>query len=166
MNRQLAGSISGFAATFPMTAVMVALKKTLPPEHQQPLPPRQITENAAQQAGVDQHLDEADDTTAAAVAHFAYGALAGIGYVPMAGKSGLPPVAEGTLYGLAVWSGSYLGVLPATGLHKSAVKEPATRNAVMIAAHVVWGGALGLMFNVLAGRNKNATAPESYGVFE
>ncbi|MEJ7606229.1 MAG: DUF6789 family protein [Bryobacteraceae bacterium] len=68
----------------------------------------------------------------------------------IAGKSGLPPAAEGALYGLAVWGGSYLGVMPATGLYKSATEEPAARNALMIAAHLVWGAALGVIFNKLA----------------
>jgi uncharacterized membrane protein YagU involved in acid resistance len=155
MNRQVAGAISGFAATAPMTAVMVALHRTLPHQDQDPLPPRQITETVAAEAGVEEKLDEDSRRAATLAAHFGYGAAAGLGYAQMAGKSGLPSAAEGLLYGLAVWGGSYLGLMPATGLYRSAVDEPATRNALMIAAHVVWGAALGLTFQALT-RNRNA----------
>jgi hypothetical protein len=44
-----------------------------------------------------------------------------------------------------VWAGSYLGLLPMTGLLHSATRERAERNALMIAAHVVWGGVLGAL---------------------
>ena len=47
MDRELAGTIAGFVATAPMTVAMMALHKALPPEDQDPLPPRQIVENAA-----------------------------------------------------------------------------------------------------------------------
>jgi uncharacterized membrane protein YagU involved in acid resistance len=153
MNRQLAGVISGFTATIPMTAAMVALHKALPPEHQAPLPPRQITENAAAAAGVNDELDEEERRGASLAAHFGFGTAAGIGFAPLAGKSGLPPAAEGALYGLAVWGGNYLGLLPAAGLYRSAVEEPATRNALMITAHIIWGTALGLVFHALAGED-------------
>ena len=130
---------------------MIALHKALPGADREPLPPRQITENAAVEAGVHHKLDADDRTAATAVAHFGYGATVGAGYVPMAGKSGLHPAAEGALYGLAVWGGSYLGLMPASGLYKSATDEPAARNAMMIAAHLVWGAALGVVFHALAG---------------
>jgi putative membrane protein len=153
MHRQLAGTISGFAATLPMTAVMVALHKALPGADREPLPPRQITENAAVEAGVNHKLNEDDRTATTAVAHFGYGATVGAGYAAMAGKSGLHPAAEGALYGLAVWGGSYLGLMPATGLYKSATDEPAVRNAMMITAHIVWGAALGVVFHSLVSRD-------------
>jgi uncharacterized membrane protein YagU involved in acid resistance len=149
MNRQLAGSISGFAATFPMTAAMMALHRVLPAHHRDPLPPRQITDNAAARAGVSGDLNDEQRTAATLAVHFGYGAAVGAGYAPLAGKSGLAPVAEGSLYGLAVWGGSYLGLLPATGLYRSAIDEPATRNALLITSHLIWGGALGLIFHAL-----------------
>jgi uncharacterized membrane protein YagU involved in acid resistance len=149
MNRQLAGPISGLAATFPMTAVMVAVNNALPAHDQEPLPPRQITENAAAQAGLNHTLDDGDRTAATLAAHFGYGTVVGAGYAAVAGRSGMHPAAEGALYGLAVWGGSYLGLMPATRLYKSAVDEPATRNAMMIAAHLVWGTALGWIFHAL-----------------
>jgi len=54
-------------------------------------------------------------------------------------------VAKGVGFGLLVWAGSYLGLLPAVGLHRPATRESARRNGMMIASHVVWGAVLGAM---------------------
>jgi hypothetical protein len=139
-----------------MAAVMAGLRRLLPAHQQESLPPRQITENAAARAGVDESLREPERKTATAVAHLGYGAVVGAGFAAFAGKSGLPPPAEGMLYGLAVWGGSYLGLMPATGLYRSAAEEPAERNAMMITSHIVWGGALGILFDVLTRDHKDA----------
>jgi putative membrane protein len=61
----------------------------------------------------------------------------------------LPKVAEGVLFGLAVWGGSYLGLLPGTGLYRSAKDEAPERNALMIAAHIIWGASLGVLVDNL-----------------
>jgi uncharacterized membrane protein YagU involved in acid resistance len=150
MNTQIAASIGGFVATAPMTAVMTVIHGMLPPHQQDSAPPRQITENAAAQTGADKTLDEPGMQTATLVAHFGYGAVAGIAYAPVAGKTGMHPVLEGAMYGLTVWGASYLGLLPATGLYKSAKEEWGGRNAMMIAAHVVWGGVLGAVTHALS----------------
>jgi len=42
-----------------------------------------------------------------------------------------------------VWGGSYLGLLPSLGILRPATDHPAQRNALMIAAHLVWGATLG-----------------------
>ena len=97
-------------------------------------------------------MHEHEKTAATLAAHFGYGAAAGAAYIPFAGKSGLAPAAEGALFGLAVWGGSYLGVMPATGLYSSAKDEPAARNALMIAAHLVWGASLGVIYDALRKR--------------
>lgn len=129
---------------------MVAMHKTLPAHEQEPLPPRQIVENAASQAGVDLGPDEEGRKAATLAAHFGYGASVGAMYGPFAGITGLPRVAEGMLFGLAVWGGSYLGLLPGAGLYRSATDESSERNALMIAAHLVWGGTLGALVEKLA----------------
>jgi hypothetical protein len=48
-------------------------------------------------------------------------------------------------YGLAVWSASYLGWLPAVGLYRSALDDSPRRNLLMLSAHVVWGACLGAL---------------------
>jgi putative membrane protein len=133
-----------------MTVAMVGLHRVLPPEHQEPLPPEQITENAAAKAGVDLRSDEETQKAATLAAHFGYGATVGALYAPFAGSTGLPRPVEGMLYGLAVWGGSYFGVIPGAGLYKSAEDEAPERNAVMIAAHLIWGASLGVLVDVLS----------------
>jgi uncharacterized membrane protein YagU involved in acid resistance len=155
MDSRIAASVAGAAATAPMTAVMMALHQILPGEPSQPLPPRIIAENVADATGADHVMDnmhESHKQATTLAAHFGYGAAAGAAYIPFAGKSGLPPAAEGALFGLAVWGGSYLGLMPATGLYKSAADDAPSRNTLMIAAHLVWGASLGVIYNTLRKR--------------
>jgi uncharacterized membrane protein YagU involved in acid resistance len=145
MNRILAGLLSGFAATVPMTAAMVAMHRLLPWRERYPLPPRRVTMNVADAAQVKHRMDEPQRTAVTLVAHFGYGAAMGGVYAAVEGKVPGPPVAKGIGWGLVVWSASYLGLLPALRLHEPATREPAVRNALMILAHVVWGASLGAM---------------------
>jgi putative membrane protein len=129
-----------------MTIFMVAAYRRLPRRERYPLPPRRVTMNVAEAAGVEAVTEEPNAQTPVTLAgHLAYGAAAGAAYGALAGRTEAPPVAEGVGFGLLVWAGSYLGWLPALGLHPSATQEPARRNALMIAAHVVWGATLGFL---------------------
>lgn len=147
MNALLAGSLAGFAATAPMTVVMELMYRRLPIREQYPLPPRQITMEVAEETGLETHLDEGHRQSLTLSAHFAYGAAAGALYAPLSRK--LPPLVGGVGFGLAVWAGSYLGWLPAVGLLLPATEHPPRRTALMIAAHVVWGAATGLLLKRL-----------------
>jgi hypothetical protein len=153
MHRLIAGSLAGMAATVPMSAAMAALHEELPPQERYPLPPREVTQRIAGQAGADEAVDsEGEAEIATWVAHFGYGALTGAMYGGLAGRIPLPGVASGVLWGLVVWSGSYLGWLPAAGIRRSATEQPPRREALMIAAHVVFGSALGLAYAALGGK--------------
>ena len=147
-----AGAAAGLVATAPMTAVMDGIRRVLPWHEQDPIPPRQITARAADAAGVGHVLTEGEKDAAAAAAHFAFGASAGAVYGLLAPHLPVGPVAGGVGYGLAVWAGSYLGWLPATGLYKQPEHEPAGRHASIVLSHVVWGATLGLLHAALAGR--------------
>ena len=162
MNRELAGTLAGFVATAPMTAAMAGLHRALPPQQKDPLPPRQIVENAAATVGVDLGPDEATHENVTLAAHFAYGASVGALYGPIAGITGLPRPVEGMLYGLAVWGGSYLGMLPGVGLYRSATNEAPARNGLMIAAHLVWGASLGLLVGTLSDKRKDDSPSTFY----
>lgn len=143
MNKLLVGAVAGLGATVPMTAAMEIMHRNLPEEEQYPLPPRTITMKAADAVDLKDKMDEEERTTLTLVSHFAYGAAAGALYAPLARKIPLSPMLAGASYGLAVWAGSYLGWLPALGVLKPATKHPVRRTALMIAAHLVWGAALG-----------------------
>jgi putative membrane protein len=76
--------------------------------------------------------------------HFGYGALCGAVYAAI--RAVFPRgVVPGTVFGLMVWTVSYLGLLPATGLFPPATEKPARQNALMIAAHIIWGASLGIL---------------------
>lgn len=146
---EMAGSIAGFLATAPMTLAMSAMHRALPAKDQEPLPMRQVVDNVAASAGVDLGPDEEVHEAVALSAHFGYGAAVGSLYGPLAGSTGLPRVAEGMLFGLVVWGGSYLGLLPGAGLYPSAKDEAPARNALMIGAHLIWGASVAAVLSAL-----------------
>jgi uncharacterized membrane protein YagU involved in acid resistance len=152
MNALLSGPVAGLTATVPMTWVMDALNRRLPPEERYPLPPREITSEVTKQAGVRHQLEEGDHQNLTLAAHFAYGAAAATLYAALAPALPRAPLATGMAYGLAVWAGSYLGLLPALGILRPATEHPPRRTALMIAAHLVWGAANGLIVDRLGRR--------------
>ena len=139
------GALAGGVATAPMTIAMEVLRRRLPEHHQYPLPPREITEHTTDTVGVRHRLDEEQHTRASLAAHFGFGAAAGALYGMVTVPLRPHPVLGGVLFGLLVWSVSYLGWLPALGLHRGAREEPAGRNLLMIAAHLVWGPITGVL---------------------
>ena len=151
MNALAAGSIAGLVATVPMTAVMEGLYRQLPPKEQYPLPPREITQSVTEAAGVEDQLDEEEHVKLALGSHFAYGTACGAAYALTAYKLPIPALVSGAAFGMSVWAGSYLGWLPAMGILKPATEHPPRRNGLMIAAHVVWGLAAGMMVAALDG---------------
>jgi len=153
MNRILLGALAGLAATAPMTLAMKLMHEALPRQEQYPLPPRQVLEGMAEKAGVNEQMDEEEREAATWVSHFAYGTACGALYGALSeGLDSLdvPPALAGVGFGVAVWAGSYLGWLPAAGIISPATEHPPRRNALMIAAHVVWGATAGLTLDMLA----------------
>ena len=145
MRRLAAGAAAGLAATFPMTAAMKLAQGMLPAPQRRPLPPRRITMRALRKAGVRPHadLDEPARRGLTVAAHYGYGTGAGALFGAIAPSSARDAVAAGIGYGLLVWAASYLGLMPALGLHPPATRETPGRTIMMIAAHVVWGAAMG-----------------------
>lgn len=150
MNRVLTGALAGFVATGPMSLAMKLMHEQLPREEQYPLPPRAVTMEMAEGAGVKDSLDESEREAATWASHFAYGTACGAVYGPLARAVDVPPPLTGALFGLAVWAGSYLGWLPAAGILRPATEHPPRRTALMIAAHLVWGVAAGVVVDQLS----------------
>jgi len=73
------------------------------------------------------------------IGHFVYGMFCGVAYHLL--RPWLPkrPHQAGLLFGGAVWSVSYLGLLPALNLYPWPDEDAKPRLAVMIAAHAVYG---------------------------
>lgn len=150
MNSVLAGSVGGLAATLPMTWTMDRLHRRLPERERYPMHPRLVTMQVARKAGVLHELDESEQFGLTLAAHFAYGALVGALYGPLTHPIPGPAVVKGAAYGLAVWAGNYLGLLPALGILSPATDHPPRRTAIMIAAHLVWGMTAGMVTDCLA----------------
>lgn len=135
------GGLAGLLATVVMTAVLFAAK-ALGLLYEEP--PKEITKHAEQAAGAHPHrMSEEAFTASWLVAHTAYGAGCGVVFSVTRRFLPGPPVVRGVAYGLMVWAVSYLGFLPALGLYPSVEEDRDSRVAVMIAAHVVYGAALG-----------------------
>ena len=148
LQRTMAGAASGFVATIPMSAVMLA---GLPffPRSQRRLPPKEITWNLAGKVRMRQALQHPDRPRSHVIAtlnHFGYGTAVGAIYPWAAQKLRAPAVAKGMGFGLLVWAVSYLGWLPAADVRHSSLRDAPTRNIVMIAAHLVWGGSLAWLY--------------------
>jgi uncharacterized membrane protein YagU involved in acid resistance len=146
----LKGAVAGFIATLPMTIVMLALHRQLPPGERYSLPPWQITRRLLRRTGAKKHVqDEEEENTVALVNHFGFGAAAGALYGLATSMFSIPSIWGGLVFGIIVWASSYLGWLPAARLFPPATEESPRRNLLMIAAHLVWGSILALVIRRL-----------------
>lgn len=150
------GALAGLLATVPMTLVMTLLFRRLPARQQYPLPPVLITGALAARAG--KPLAGPALGTATLAAHFGYGAATGALY-PLLVRRDWPAGLAGPGYGLAVWSASYLGWIPALRILPPATRHPPRRNALMWVAHLVWGASLAACLAVPARRRVSGNPP-------
>jgi hypothetical protein len=107
------------------------------------MPPEKITSRALDRLGVHRSREEQD--AVATAAHFAFGAGAGSLFGAARRVVPLPPVLVGLGYGAAIWFVSYRGWVPALGILPPPDRDRAGRPASMLAAHLVYGAALGLL---------------------
>src|SRR5690242_13597729 len=122
--KMIQGAVAGLLATFPMTIFMLMAWKRLPDREKYPLPPRLITRNVVKQVGSPQKLGNRNLTALTLLLHFLYGALTGSVYGTLEQWIPLRRSIKGSLYGVSVWSGSYLGWIPAFGILSPATKHP------------------------------------------
>lgn len=146
------GALSGAVATGPMTGIMLGAHRLLPIWHKGPVPPKKLAMAVASRIGLKQHLSKQEKETASWISHFGYGAVMGGLYGPVSRQIPAPPLVKGIVFGLLVWAGSYLGFIPLADLPDAATDQPWERNAMMIAAHIVWGAVLGLTAAMLPPR--------------
>jgi uncharacterized membrane protein YagU involved in acid resistance len=149
------GALAGLIATVPMTVAMVVLQRLLPKRLRYPLPPEQVTLRMIADKGAIGHLGDPERTIATGILHFGIGTLGGASYSVAAKLIPVPSLARGIGFGLLVWLTGYMGWLPALGILRPATKHPAQRNALMIAAHVVWGSVTALLFAALSGDDES-----------
>lgn len=138
------GALAGMIATFPMTLFMLIMGQFLPKWQHYNLPPEAITDEIAERAGIKKHMDKPERVTTALLAHVGYGTAMGPMYSLFTKKVSFPAMLKGIVFGLGVWAGSYLGLLPALQMKTTAQQEPLQRNLLLIAAHIIWGATLGI----------------------
>ncbi len=155
----LEGALAGLIATVPMTLFMLAAHRNLPLPQRYPLPPSLITQRTLGRRPTSAYLPM-PNLAATLLLHFAFGAATGAVFsaAPAAMRQAYP-AATGIAYGLSVWAASYLGWVPASKLMPPATRQPPARNAMMVAAHVVWGATLGYAFNVLSTARNESPLP-------
>jgi Protein of unknown function (DUF1440) len=151
--RSLNGAASGFLATFPMTVALLGIRKALPIFHRQTLPPYKISKRIFSKFRLLAPWENKKKKILTNASHFGYGAAGGVVYSTFANKSDLSPAIKGTVFGLAVWVGSYFGWLPATKILPPYMEHP-KRHAMMAASHVVWGTSIAYIFDRLEARRR------------
>jgi hypothetical protein len=137
MRRLLLGAAAGALGTLAMSAAMAAGHRLARPAARPA--PEEITENVEERAGVRDDLPEPAFEASWVAAHFAYGAACGALYAVARPRPAASALAEGLAFGGLVWAVSYLGLLPALGLHPWPEDDSKARMGVMIAAHAVFG---------------------------
>lgn len=156
----LCGAVSGFAATGPMTVLMLAVHRLLPRWQQEALPPEEITDWMLQRLGVRGGLSKPQLVGVALVSHFGFGSTAGAVHGALMRKRG-GRLVGGVAYGLVVYAVNYMGWIPAAGVLKPPHKAPKGRVAMMVLAHVVYGAALSTVSGLIgnAARKSGTGAP-------
>lgn len=156
--RAIAGTLSGFIATLPMSVAMMAGRRRNVLKGLDPLPPRQITARALETVGLRDYLSDDTQEDLTVLNHFAYGATVGGIYGLMPAETSRESAAlRGVCYGVGVWAISYLGWLPAAGLYRPATRDWPRRNLRMLAAHVVWGATMGVLTETIDRRVRHST---------
>lgn len=143
------GAIGGLLATAPMTLCMQLMHRALPPEEKRPLPPREITAKTVQALDLGDELSGEAIEGLTWVNHFGFGAAAGALFGTLMPHSEDRSILSGMAYGLAVYAVSYMGWLPMAGLLPRATRQPAGQNAMLVAAHLVWGASLAASMDLL-----------------
>lgn len=135
------GAAAGVTATTLMSGVMRTAKRVGLLDE---LPPRTITKAALDALGAGKS-GEPTETVATSVAHYGYGAAMGALFAAIVHKVPIPGPTwlKGAVFGLLVWVFSYVGWVPAAKILPPPTKDRPGRPAVMVAAHLVYGGLLG-----------------------
>lgn len=138
----VAGTAAGGVATGAMSAFMFAVWR---PHSMGQKPPERITEGILNRLGISR--DEATQDALAAALHLGFGMATGSlfalvrEYVPVP----VPGVLQGVVYGTGVWAASYKGWVPEMGFLPPPEEDRPGRQEAMVAAHLVYGGVLGLL---------------------
>src|SRR3954451_17999139 len=107
------GALAGMIATVPMTLFMLLTGRVLPKWQHYNLPPETITDELAKRAGLKEQMEKPERVMVAVIAHVGYASAMGTVYPLFAKNVSFPSIIKGIVFGLGVWTVSYLGLLPA-----------------------------------------------------
>ncbi|HEY6080043.1 MAG TPA: SDR family NAD(P)-dependent oxidoreductase [Polyangiaceae bacterium] len=141
VGRLLGGAAAGVFATAAMSLAMLVAKRL--GALGEP-PPRRIVRKLLSPFTTNRNA--LDSVTLAG--HFAFGGAAGCSFSMLPARWRRP--SAGTLFGALVWAVSYVGVLPRLGLMPRPRYDRPGRPASMLAAHLVYGAALGAISRWMA----------------
>lgn len=147
--RLLVGALGGMSATGPMTIAMIWLHRILPTRQRYSLPPREIIMHLAEKAGVQKQLGREARAALTLINHFGFGATAATIYSLVEARIPGKAFVKGPILGALVWLVSYFGLLPAVGILESPREQPFSRNALMLAVHLIWGVIVGVFIETL-----------------
>lgn len=153
MKRLVMGALAGLIATSPMTTLMLILYLRLPWQERFTIPPWKITTQIEKALGLYRPRGPLDRLQRVLAAHFGFGAAAGSLYGLLGSINPWPSLPSGVLFGIVVWLSSYMGWLPLLQLYQPPTQESPRREGIMLAAHLVWGAVLGLLFDQLYGKS-------------
>jgi hypothetical protein len=134
------GTVAGLLATALMSALMMVGKRF---GLVGGVPPEKITAKLLNKGGIRRSSKQQD--ALATAAHFAFGAAGGTMFGPISRRVPIPRVPLGVAYGTAIWAVSYKGWVPWLRVMPPAERDRRDRQAVMLAGHIVYGAALGLL---------------------
>ncbi len=145
----LLGALAGVIATVPMTLVLFGMARVLPSVKK--FPSGWVVKQLTKKAGIWPTLSMRERSQLSWTGHVGYGMLMGSIYLPLAKeRSG---IGRGMAFGVSVWAGSYLGMLPLVASRKPFKKSFLDDHLQLVIAHLVWGS--------YASRNKQSTPPAS-----
>lgn len=140
------GAAAGIFGTITMSALMALAKKS--GALGEP-PPRKLvrrTLNRLLPLNFDRRKTQVD--VASWAAHLGFGAAMG-GLFALLARGRRPSLPAGVLFGLGVWTVSYVGVIPKLGLMAPPKDDRPGRPTAMVLAHVVYGGTLAAALRAL-----------------
>lgn len=131
----LGPALAGVAATFAMSAWMRAFEGAASARPLGHLPPRRIGDRILAAVGAEA-VSPKQRKIFATLGHYGYGGLMGAVF-PKLRQGHL--VQSAPAFGVGVRAASYVGWLPAIGLHSSPRHMNLQRNISLFVGHIVWG---------------------------
>lgn len=151
--RTAGGVLGGAIATAFMSGVMaLGAKAHLLGEP----PPRKLVRRTLRRLGA--RPSHQTTNVAAWISHFAFGGGMGALYALLPRSEHATykqSLARGALFGLGVWTTSYVGWAPALALMPRPSEDRPGRPTTMILAHLVYGAVLGAAYSAMGGMNRS-----------